>query len=119
MSRRSCLALDLINDAALIAEYEAYHAPGAAWPEVVADIRASGIESMEIWRVDDRCMMIIEMSDDYPRPRQAQNREIVERWDALMARYQKLLPSASSGERWIPMQRIYRMEDAPQVAEVF
>ena len=110
MSRRHCLALDLIDDAALIAEYESYHAPGAAWPEVVADIRASGIESMEIWRINERCIMIIEVTDDYPRPRQTRNREIIDRWDTLMARFQKPFAGAASGERWIPMQRIYHMD---------
>lgn len=115
MSRRCCLTLDLVNDAALIAEYEAYHAEGAVWPEVVDDIRASGIESLEIWRVDDRCMMIIEVADDYPRTRKGPKPEVVERWDSLMARYQRALRSAPIGERWTPMQRIYRMEGDHQI----
>lgn len=115
MTRRLCLTLDLVNDAALIAEYEAYHAKGAVWPEVTADIRASGIESLEIWRVDDRCVMIIEVTDDYPRARNTPKPEIVTRWDTLMARYQRALPSASAGELWTPMKRIYRMEDIRQI----
>jgi L-rhamnose mutarotase len=115
MSRRCCLTLDLVNDAALIAEYEAYHAPGAAWPEVVADIRASGIESMEIWRMDERCMMIIEVTDDYPRAQVGPTSEIVARWNTLMARYQKPLPGAPVGVRWAPMKRIYRLDDASQI----
>ncbi len=114
MSRRCCLTLDLVNDAALIAEYGAYHAEGAVWPEVIADIRASGIESLEIWRVDERCVMIIEAAEDYPRTRTAPKSAIVERWDTLMARYQCALPSAPTNERWTPMQRIYRMEDFRQ-----
>ena len=31
MSRRLCFALDLVNDAARIAEYETFHAPGQKW----------------------------------------------------------------------------------------
>jgi len=111
VSRRLCLTLDLVDDAALIAEYEAYHAEGAVWPEVTEDIRASGIESLEIWRASDRCVMIIEVIDDYPRPRKTPKPAIVEQWNALMARYQRALPSAPIGERWAPMQRIYRMEE--------
>ena len=112
MSRRLCLALDLVDDAALIAEYDAHHAAGAVWPEVTADISASGIESMEIWRVKDRCMMIIDVSNDYPRPKPALNRDIVDRWDALMLRYQKPLPGSLRGETWSLMQRIYKMPNA-------
>ena len=111
MSRRSCFTLDLVEDATLIAEYEAYHAEGAVWAEVIEDIHAQGIESLEIWRVAERCVMIMEVTEDYPRARTQPKSETVERWDKLMARYQRALPSAPAGERWAPMQCIYRMED--------
>ena len=58
MSRRLCFALDLVNDAAKIAEYERFHAPGGVWPQIVDDIHAQGIEGMEIWRTGDRMVMI-------------------------------------------------------------
>ena len=32
MSRRLCFALDLVDDAAKIAEYERFHDPGGVWP---------------------------------------------------------------------------------------
>ena len=35
MSRRLCFALDLVNDAQKIAEYEQFHRPGGVWPEIV------------------------------------------------------------------------------------
>ncbi|MEY4706463.1 MAG: hypothetical protein RJB58_186, partial [Pseudomonadota bacterium] len=54
MSRRLCFALDLVDDAARIAEYEAFHAPGGVWPQIVDDIGAQGIEGMEIWRTGTR-----------------------------------------------------------------
>ena len=68
MSRRHCAVLDLADDPALIADYEARHAPGAVWPRVIAHIRAQGVEAMEIWRAGDRLVMIAEVADDYPRP---------------------------------------------------
>ena len=68
MSRRLCFALDLVNDAAKIAEYERFHAPGGVWPEIVDDIRAQGIEGMEIWRTGDRMVMIATVADDIPGP---------------------------------------------------
>ena len=58
MSRRLCFALDLVNDAAKIAEYEQFHRPGGVWPPIVDDIHAQGIEGMEIWRTGTRMVMI-------------------------------------------------------------
>lgn len=105
MGRRLCFALDLIDDADLIAEYEARHAPGAGWPAVMAHIRARGFESMEIWRTGDRLVMIAEVTDDFPRPvpEPPENAE----WERLMWRFQRPLPHAAPGEKWMPMQRIF------------
>jgi L-rhamnose mutarotase len=102
---RLCFALDLIDDAALIADYEARHAPGAVWPAVVAHIRAQGIEAMEIWRSGDRMVMIAEVAEDYPRPAPAppENAE----WEALMWRFQRALPHAAPGEKWVMMAKIF------------
>ena len=49
MTHRLCLVLDLIDDPEKIAAYEKHHAPGAVWPAVIEDIKAQGIEGMEIW----------------------------------------------------------------------
>ena len=46
--KRYCLALDLVNDPALITEYEAYHQK--VWPEILQSIKTSGIENLEIYR---------------------------------------------------------------------
>jgi L-rhamnose mutarotase len=66
MARR-CFALDLNDDPGLIAEYETLHGPGAVWPKVIEHIKATGVESMEIWRTGDRLFMIAQVVDDYPR----------------------------------------------------
>ena len=111
MARRHCYALDLVDDAALIADYEARHAPGAVWPAVLDHIRAQGVETMEIWRTGDRMVMITEVAEDYPRAVEPPA-EIAE-WEALMWRYQRTLPHAAPGEKWVPMQRIFLFgEDA-------
>lgn len=106
---RLCFALDLVDDAALIAEYEARHAPGAVWPAVVAHIRARGVEAMEIWRSGDRMMMIAEVADDYPRdvPDPPENAD----WEALMWRFQRPLPHAAAGEKWVAMRRIFSLDE--------
>lgn len=36
--QKFCLALDLIEDEAMIQEYETHHAPGNAWPEVTQHV---------------------------------------------------------------------------------
>jgi L-rhamnose mutarotase len=102
---RLCFALDLVDDAALIAEYEARHAPGAVWPAVIAHIRAQGVEAMEIWRSGDRMVMIAEVAGDYPRAAPAPP-ETAE-WEKLMWRFQRALPHALPGEKWVEMQRIF------------
>ena len=42
-TRRICLALDLVDDAELIAEYERWHQVGNTFPEVTQSIRDAGI----------------------------------------------------------------------------
>jgi L-rhamnose mutarotase len=108
MSRRLCFVLDLVNDAAKIAEYEAWHRPGGVWPAIVDDIRAQGIEGMEIWRSGDRMVMIATVADDYPRARAIP--PDYERWETLMWSFQKALPHAAPGQKWVPMAQIFDLD---------
>ena len=105
MSRRLCFVLDLVNDAAKIAEYEAFHRPGKVWPVIVDDIRAQGFEGMEIWRSGDRMVMIATVADDYPRARDIPPEH--DQWESLMWGFQKALPHAGSGQKWLPMTQIF------------
>ncbi|OAI43708.1 hypothetical protein AYO42_05810 [Rhizomicrobium sp. SCGC AG-212-E05] len=105
MSRRLCFALDLVDDAAKIAEYEAFHAPGGVWPQIVDDIRAQGIEGMEIWRSGTRMVMIATVADDYPRARHIPAQ--YDEWESLMWTFQQALPHAAPGEKWVPMTQIF------------
>jgi L-rhamnose mutarotase len=109
MSRRLCFALDLVNDAAKIAEYERFHAPGGVWPEIVDDIRAQGIEGMEIWRTGARMVMIATVADDYPRARDIPAK--YDEWEGLMWTFQKALPHAAPGQKWMPMTKIFDLTD--------
>lgn len=110
MGRRVCFALDLVNDADLIAAYESAHAPGAVWPEVIAGIRAKGFQGMEIWRVDDRLFMIGEVSDLWPIALDPNQADVDARWEHEMEVYQSPLPGAAEGEKWRPMTRIFSMD---------
>ena len=115
MSCRLCFALDLVNDAAKIAEYERFHAPGGVWPVIVDDIRAQGIEGMEIWRSGDRMVMIATVADDYPRVRDVPPE--YDRWEALMWGFQKALPHAAPGQKWVPMTRIFDLAEQAGVKD--
>lgn len=108
MARR-CFALDLKDDPKVIAEYERLHGPGAVWPAVTEHIRANGVEEMEIWRCGDRLFMIAEVAGDYPRDAPAPAE--VERWEELMWCFQRPLPHAATGEKWMPMKRIYSLDE--------
>ena len=112
VSHQICFVLDLVNDAALIQEYCRMHEPGSVWPGVIEHIRAQGVETMEIWQHTDRLFMIIKAADDYPRrgASDAARRDSA-RWEAYMATFQRALPDAAAGEKWLPMRRIFALAD--------
>jgi L-rhamnose mutarotase len=105
-----CLALDLQPDAALIAEYDAYHK--AIWPEIKASILESGITNMEIYRLENRLVMIMETGPDFSFERKgamdAAN-PAVQRWEELMWKYQVAVPGGKPGEKWRIMDRIFSL----------
>jgi L-rhamnose mutarotase len=106
--RRYCLALDLKDNPALIAEYEKYHRN--VWPEILQSIKASGIVHMEIYRTGNRLFMIMETNDSFNFATKAKadaaNTKVQE-WEQLMWKYQQALPIAKPGEKWILMDKIF------------
>ena len=105
-----CLALDLKDDAHLIAEYEEYHK--AVWPEILHSIKDSGITRLDIYRVQNRLFMIIEASDFFTFEAKAiadaANAKVQE-WENLMWKYQQALPGTQPGEKWVIMQKIFSL----------
>ncbi|MGD2218406.1 MAG: L-rhamnose mutarotase [Gemmatimonadales bacterium] len=111
MTRRYCLALDLKDDPDLIAEYERHHE--SVWPEITRSIRDAGIEDMEIYRVGNRLFMVMEVSDTFSfEAKAAADRADprVQEWEALMWKYQQPLPMAGPGDKWLLMERIFKLE---------
>jgi len=97
---RYCLALDLQPDAALIAEYEGWHR--AVWPEIRQSILDSGIERMEIYRLEDRLFMIMEVTPEFSFERKTAMDAVnpaVQRWEELMWKYQAAIPGGKPGEK--------------------
>lgn len=111
-SRTLCFALDLADQPDLIAEYERHHEPGNVWPEVLRDIRDQGYREMQIWRTGNRLVMVVEVDEDFPRHRSAEPK--VAQWEELMWKFQKALPHASPGEKWVPMHKIFDLEEHEQ-----
>lgn len=113
--QRYYYALDLKDDAAAIAEYEHWHRPGVIWPEIVASIRAAGIEEMEIFRTGNRLVMAVKMADDHVPSASRETDDADARtkeWEQLMDRYQQRLPWAEAGQKWVPMKRIFSLKEA-------
>jgi L-rhamnose mutarotase len=110
MTKRYCLTLNLKKDPALIRQYEEYHK--AVWPEIIASIKDSGIEHMEIYRFSNHLFMIMEVNDDFSfeKKQQAdQHNAKVQEWEDLMWNYQEALPGAKEGEKWMLMDKIFEL----------
>ena len=105
---RFVLALDLVEDPRLIAEKEAHHQ--AVWPDIQASIRDAGITSLQIFRLENRLMMILEAGDGFSFEAKAAAdaaNPAVQRWEQLMWTYQRAIPGGAPGEKWRLMTRIY------------
>ena|SRR5688572_32817969 len=110
MSKRFCFALDLKDDSARIAEYEAHHRK--VWPEVVDGFHRAGIQNVELYRTGNRLFMILETDDAFSFDKKKEIDEkdpVIQRWEELMSTYQQQLPWAAPGERWIEMTPIYKL----------
>jgi len=109
---RHCFALDLVDDPTLIAEYEYWHKSENGWPEIKKSILDAGITQMEIYRIENRLFMIMETDDSYDAERKNsidKSDPKVQEWEALMWKFQQPLPWAKEGEKWIPMDIIFKL----------
>jgi len=111
MNRRFCLTLDLKDDPALIAEYRRYHEK--IWPEITKSIKDSSIVDMEIYLLGARLFMIMEVNETFSFDAKAEADRLnpkVQQWETLMWKYQQKLPQAKPGEKWMVMERIFKLE---------
>ena len=105
---RYYLALDLKDDPKMIAEYEEHHRNIS--PEILATIRDSGVERMELFRAGNRMFMIMEVRDGFSfeeKDAMDKGNPAVQKWEALMWKYQQALPFARPGEKWVLMKKIF------------
>jgi L-rhamnose mutarotase len=111
MNRRYCLTLDLKDDPKLIAEYKRYHEK--IWPEITKSIKDSGIENMEIYLLGTRMFMVMEVNERFSFEAKAKaDRENpkVREWEELMWKFQAPLAEAKPGEKWLLMEKIFKLE---------
>ncbi|WP_419212002.1 L-rhamnose mutarotase [Maribacter sp. X9] len=107
---RYSFACDLKNDERSIAAYKAYHKE--VWPEILKSIKDAGIIDMEIYLHANRLFMIMEVNEDFDMDRKAQSdaeNPKVQEWEELMWGYQQALPSAEKGQKWVVMERIFKL----------
>ena len=109
-TQQYCLALDLIDDEALMAEYKKHHQ--TVWPEVIQSIQDAGISLLNIYCVGNRLFMIIEADETFSFEKKsmmdAENNKVQE-WEQLMWKFQKALPWAKPGEKWMLMEKIFEL----------
>ena len=107
-----CFALDLHDDPELIAEYRRYHEPEHVWPEVLACIKEDGVLSEEIYLAGNRLFMVLRTTDNFALDAKREADEAnsaMQRWEKLMWKFQKPLPQAKPGEKWVRMEKIFEI----------
>jgi len=109
---RLYLALDLIDNPELIAEYERWHQPDQIWPDILESLRSSGIEEAEIFRTHNRLVLVLDVAVNFSLDEKTAADTVNDRviaWETMMWKYQKPLPWAHPGQKWVPMQRIFSL----------
>jgi L-rhamnose mutarotase len=111
--QRYCFTLDLHDDPALIEEYKRYHR--AVWPEILESLRGAGVEGLEIYLLGTRMFLILEAGPEFSLEAKAAAdtaNPIVQEWEKLMWRFQKPLPQAKPGEKWLLMEKVFDLKTA-------
>jgi L-rhamnose mutarotase len=113
---RHLLLLDIDPSSESVAAYRDWHRAGGPPAAINRSIRASGIESLEIWHVGDRLAMVMETGPDFSAAAKAAADAAdpdVQAWEALMERFQRRLPFAPAGDKWVAAERIYTLDEQP------
>ncbi len=111
--KRYCLACDLKDEENLIEEYKKYHGKGKTRPAIIKNIKDAGVLDMEIYLIGNRLFMIMEVDDSFSFEKKARmdaENEDVQAWEELMWDFQQALPWAKNGEKWIRMEKIFKLD---------
>lgn len=102
--------MDLKNDPHLIAAYIAHHQN--VWPEIKESIVSAGILVMEIYLIETRLCMIMEVDENFSFESKEQadlSNEKVQEWERLMDQYQERLPFVQPNQKWVLMNKIFEL----------
>jgi L-rhamnose mutarotase len=111
MTKRYCLTLDLKNDPELIAEYKRHHEK--IWPAITKSIKDAGIVNLEIYLLGARMFMVMEVNEQFSfeaKGKSDSENSKVREWEELMWKFQQPLPNAKPGEKWMLMEKIFKLE---------
>ena len=100
-----------MNDPHLIAEYKKHHQN--VWPEILESITDSGVLVLDIYLVENRLFMVMEVSETFSfeaKDKADANNPKVQKWESLMWDYQQALPTAKEGEKWLLMEHIFHLK---------
>jgi L-rhamnose mutarotase len=108
--KKYILLLDLKDDPELIQTYEEHH---KQIPEAITkSILEAGIVEMNLFRFQDRLVMEILAQDQFSFEKKNQidhNNQEVQNWELLMSKYQKNLPNAPKGVKWVLTEQIFSL----------
>ena len=109
--KRYCYTLDLKKDESLKKEYIKHHKK--VWPEILKNIKSSGILNLEIYNINYRLFMLIEAEnkfDEKKKQKMDSENPIVQKWETKMWEYQKKIKGSSKGEKWVKLNRIFNLD---------
>lgn len=112
--QRLCMAVDLKDAPDLIDSYRRYHQHANFSPDVAAGLKEVGVIDMEIFLVENRLTMILEVDDQFNfESKFAYDNKNVEvrEWELLMWSFQKALPNSKSAEKWRVMEKLFSLNE--------
>ena len=110
--KRYCKCIELEDDPNLIEEYKRLHSIGQAWPEITNGMKEVGILDMEIYIHKTILFMIMDTKADFDPEEAMEKLSRLPRqseWEALVSKYQKTQSNASAGQKWVLLERIYKI----------
>jgi L-rhamnose mutarotase len=111
-TKHYCMTLGLRDEPDLINEYEEWHHPDKIWKEIPRGLREVGILDMEIYRFGNLLIMILTVPVDFDFDAQMKKLAGLPRqteWEDMMAKYQQAVPGTSSAERWLRLERVFKL----------
>lgn len=108
-----CLLLDLVDDEESIRMYLTHHQ--TVWPGILSSILSSGIREMQIYRLQNRLVMLLDVDETFSFERKLQmdlDNPLVQHWEGLMAEFQRVIPGGAAGEKWRLAEPCFSLVDS-------